>query len=359
MPRQRSSVTLQSIAAELGVSRTTVSNAYNRPDQLTDELRTAVLELAKKRGYSGPSAAGRMLRTGKRNAVALLFTEDLQHVFRDPDTMAFMQGVAETTTAAATGLMLVPVPVGTDVSASALPMVAVDGFLIYSVASDHPVIELVARTSGPVVVVDEPEGIANAGFVGIDDERGATLSAQHLIGLGHRRIGIITQRLGVTPRPGALDAARRAEATVRVGRRRLDGALTAMAAIGIDPAAVPVWEASGNDPDAGRQAARALLHHHPDVTALLCFTDQLAIGAVQAAQSMGIDVPEHLSVIGFDDTPRASTWEPALSTIRQPLVDKGRIAARMLLDAIDGKPARQQQLPIELVVRASTGPARG
>jgi DNA-binding LacI/PurR family transcriptional regulator len=358
MPRQHNPVTLQSIAAELGVSRTTVSNAYNRPDQLTDELRTAVLELAKKRGYRGPSAAGRMLRTGKRNAVALLFTEDLQYVFRDPDTLAFMQGVAETTTAAATGLMLVPVPVGTDPASSALPMVAVDGYLVYSVASDHPVIELIGQNSGPVVVVDEPEGLANAGFVGIDDQLGAAVSAQHLIDYGHHRIGIITQRLGVVPRPGVVDTTRRAEASVRVGRRRLDGSLGAMAAAGIEATDVPIWEASGNDPDAGRQAARALLHRHPDVTALLCFTDQLAIGAVQAAQSMGIDVPEHLSVMGFDDTPRASTWEPPLSTIRQPLVDKGRIAAKMLLDAIDGKPARHQQLPIELIVRASTGPVR-
>jgi len=89
-------VTLQTIADHLGVSRTTVSNAYNRPDQLGDSLRASILDAAATLGYRGPDAAGRMLRTGRTGAIGLLFTDDLRFVFNDPDTTHFMQGVAET-----------------------------------------------------------------------------------------------------------------------------------------------------------------------------------------------------------------------------------------------------------------------
>ena len=113
------------------------------------------------------------------------------------------------------------------------------------------------------------------------------------------------------------------------------------------------------DPDAARNAALDLLDRTPDITAILCFSDQLAIGAAQACARLGLDVPGDISLVGFDDVPRASTWEPPLTTIRQPMVDKGRAAAELLLEQIDGGAApRRVELPIELVVRASSGPPR-
>ena len=131
-------VTLQTIADHLGVSRTTVSNAYNRPDQLGDELRDSILAAAAQLGYRGPDAVARMLRTGRVGAIGLLFTEDLRFVFTDPDTTRFMQGVAETSALAGTGLTLLPVPDGLDVGDSAVPSAAVDGYLVFSVVEGHP-----------------------------------------------------------------------------------------------------------------------------------------------------------------------------------------------------------------------------
>ena len=92
------------------------------------------------------------------------------------------------------------------------------------------------------------------------------------------------------------------------------------------------------------------------MTGLLCFNDQIAIGASQAGQLVGRHIPDDLSLVGFDDVPRALTWDPPLTTIRQPLVDKGRVAADLLLKEIHGGPPRRAILPIELVVRASTAP---
>lgn len=349
-------VTLQTVADRVGVSRTTVSNAYNRPDQLGDELRNKILDAAKDLGYRGPDAAGRMLRTGHMGAIGLLFTEDLRFVFTDPDTTHFMQGVAETSALAGTGLTLLPVPVGVDVAETAVPNMAVDGYLVFSVPSDHPALETVLRREKPVVVVDEPDLGSRTSFVGIDDRYGAKLAAQHVLGLGHRKIGVLFGRLSLDENSGPTDRQRVAEASIRVARDRLTGYEDALLEHRLDPEDFVLWEAGGNDPDSGRHAATDMLEQHPELTALLCFSDQLAIGAAQAGVRLGRELPAGLSIVGFDDIPRAATWDPPLTTIRQPLVDKGRVAAELLMQQVEDGGTGRIELPIELVVRSSTAP---
>ncbi|MFT4595955.1 MAG: DNA-binding LacI/PurR family transcriptional regulator [Paracrocinitomix sp.] len=347
-------VTLQTVADRVGVSRTTVSNAYNRPDQLGDELRDLILGAAKELGYRGPDAAGRMLRTGRMGAIGLLFTEDLRFVFTDPDTTQFMQGVAETSALAGTGLTLLPVPLGVDVSETAVPYVAVDGYLVFSVPSDHPALETVLRQGKPIVVVDEPDLESATSFVGIDDRAGARLAAGHLLALGHRKIGILFGRLSLDQNPGQRSSSDVRDASVRVARDRMCGYEDALLESGIDSDAIIIWEGGGNDPDSGRHAALDMLEKHPELTALLCFSDQLAIGAAQAGLRLGRRLPDELSIVGFDDIPRAATWDPPLTTVRQPLIDKGRVAAELLMEQIEVGGTRRIELPIELVVRAST-----
>lgn len=352
-------VTLQTIADHLGVSRTTVSNAYNRPDQLGGDLRDRIMEAASKLGYRGPDAAGRMLRTGRMGAIGLLFTEHLRYVFTDPDTTHFMQGVAETSALAGTGLTLLPVPVGIEVSETAIPSAAVDGYLVFSVPEGHPALDWILRRGTPVVIVDGPDLGETTSFVGIDDRAGATMAAQHLLGLGHRRLGVLLGRLSAEGTSGRVSRERLRKATVRVARERMTGYEDAVIDGGLDPETLVTWEAGGNDPDAGRQAVLEMLAAHPDITAVLCFDDQLAIGAAQAGERMGRAIPEELSIVGFDDIPRAATWDPPLTTIRQPLVGKGRAAAELLLQQIADGRRRRIELPIELVVRGSTAPPLG
>src|SRR5215208_6281333 len=105
-------VTLQTIADRLGVSRTTVSNAYGRPDQLNPALREQILALAKELGYAGPDAAGRMLRRGKADALGVLFTDVLAYAFTDPAAVLLLQGIAEAAGEAEVGLVLLPAPAG-------------------------------------------------------------------------------------------------------------------------------------------------------------------------------------------------------------------------------------------------------
>jgi len=347
------SVTLQTIADHLGISRTTVSNAYNRPNQLGEELRDRILAAAAELGYRGPDAAGRMLRTRRTGAIGLLFTENLSFVFSDPDTTGFMQGVAESSVLSGTGLTLLPVPVGVEVADTAVPSAAVDGYLVFSVPEGHSALDMVLRRATPVVVVDEPDLGDQTSFVGIDDRAGAMMAARYLLDLGHHKLGVLLGRLVPGVR-GPVEQSRLRRLEVRVARERLAGYQSAIAERGGDPRDLIVWEAGANNPDAGREATLSLLDAHPDTTGLLCFSDQLAIGAVQASERAGRAVPGDLSIVGFDDIPRAATWDPPLTTIRQPLVDKGRVAAELLLKQIaDGK-VRRIELPIELVVRGST-----
>lgn len=352
-------VTLQTIADELGISRTSVSNAFNRPDQLGDELRDRILGTATALGYRGPDAAARMLRTGRMGAIGLLFTEDLGFVFTDPDTTSFMQGVAETSALAGTALTLLPVPLGIDVADTAVPHAPVDGYLVFSVADDHPALESILARNLPVVIVDEPDLGTATSFVGIDDRAGAALAARHLVELGHARIALLFGRTDVSQQAGPLTAADIARSPVRIARERLAGYLDGLTGV-VDPDEVLVWGAGANDPDAGRRATTALLDAHPETTAIACFTDQLAIGATQAAGRLGRPSPDGLSVVGFDDIPRAAAWDPPLTTIRQPLVDKGRVAAELVMQQIGDGGRGRIELPIELVVRGSTAaPADG
>ena len=353
-----SNVTLQTVADHVGVSRTTVSNAYNRPGELGDALRERILRAAAELGYRGPHAAARMLRSGRMGAIGLLFTEDLRFVFTDPDTTSLMQGVAETSALSGTGLTLLPCPPGIDLGDTAVGSEAVDGHIVFSVADGDPALESVLSRNQPVVVVDEPDLGDRASFVGIDDHAGARLAAHHLIDLGHTELAVLLGRLSSDVSSGRVDADREQRITMRIARERVAGYRSAMADAGLDPTTLVLWESGGNDPDAARTAAVNLLEAHPSVTGLLCFNDQIAIGASQAGRLTGRHIPDDLSLVGFDDVPRALTWDPPLTTIRQPLVDKGRVAAELLLEQIGGSPSRRTILPIELVVRASTAPPR-
>lgn len=347
-------VTLQTLAEHLGVSRTTVSNAYNRPEQLSDTLRERILSAAAELGYRGPDAAARTLRTGRHDTIGVVFTDDLRFVFSDPDTTTFLEGVAEASAGVGTGVLLLPSPAGMPVEQTPLARAAVDGFLVFSAPDDHPAVAEVTARGLPVVLVDEPDLGADTSFLGIDDRGAASLLARHLHELGHRRVGVVS--LPMSADRDALAGPRTVEeartSAVRVVRARTGGLLDA----GLEPV---IHSARANDPDAGREAALDLLRANPDVTAVIGLSDQLAIGASQAAFRLGFDVPGDVSVAGFDDIPRASTWDVPLTTIRQPLVDKGRRAATLLRALIDGdveSPVRET-LPIELVVRASSGPA--
>jgi DNA-binding LacI/PurR family transcriptional regulator len=236
--------------------------------------------------------------------------------------------------------------------------VPMDGALVYSCQGDSEALAWLKRRGLPLVYVDQvPE--ADVPTVNVDDRGGARAAAQHLVDLGHRRIGIVTaERTG----PHDVLVAPDAETEHHTSRERMAGWTESLSAAGITP--LVVREPLDQEPDgAGYEAAKVLLSQPEPPTAILCFSDVIAYWVVRAAEELGVSVPAELSVVGFDDNPLARRMRPELTTVRQDIDAKGRAAAAALTASVtaaqEGTPREPEHvmLPTELVVRESTGPA--
>jgi DNA-binding LacI/PurR family transcriptional regulator len=347
-------VTLQTIADRLGVSRMTVSNAFSRPDQLSVHLREKILATAADLGYAGPDPTGRALARGTAGAVGVLLTDELQYAFVDEVATSFLAAVV--TELAPTGLALTLLT--TNASEDVIPArdVALDGAIVYSCKQESTAREWLVRRKLPLVYVDQ-DPVPEVPSVNVDDRAGARAAAQHLLDLGHRCIGIVTieldQPLELVDGPVG--------ATGHPQRQRLLGWMDALDAAGVRPLVVRV---PANDDDDADGAARLLLQHDEPPTGVLCFSDVLALGVIRVAGELGRDVPDDVSVVGFDDNPLARRSRPTITTVRQDVAGKGRAAAAALSAAIDDArtgerhPPRHTVLPTELVVRESTGRLR-
>ncbi|KUI36725.1 LacI family DNA-binding transcriptional regulator [Mycobacterium sp. GA-2829] len=334
-PEPRRHATLASLAAELKVSRTTISNAYNRPDQLSAELRERIFTAAKRLGYPGPDPVARSLRTRRAGAVGLMITEPLHYSFSDPAALDFVAGLAESCEEVGQGLLLVAIGPNRSVADGSAAVLAagVDGFVIYSASDDDPYLPVVQQRHLPVVVVDQPKDVPGTSRVGIDDRGAMRGLAEYILGLGHREIGLLTMRLGLEkpsgyPRPAVADPERLQSPHFHVQRERIGGVFDAVEAAGLDRRAVTVVESYEHGPTSGGAAAEVALATNPRLTALMCTADVLALSAMDHLRSRGIYVPGQMTVTGFDGIPAAVGR--GLTTVVQPSVEKGRRAGRLL-----------------------------
>lgn len=359
-PAPRRRATLASLAAELKVSRTTISNAYNRPDQLSADLRERVLETAKRLGYPGPDPVARSLRTRKAGAVGLLITEPLTYSFSDPAALNFVAGLAESCEEAGQGLLLVAAGPGRSVSdgTNAVLSAGVDGFVIYAASDDDPYLHTVLQRHLPVVVVDQPKDVPGTSRVCIDDRAAMRAIADYVVGLGHHEIGLLTMRLGSQPgvdgRPnGLVTADRLQQSHFHVQSERIAGVRDAMSAADLDPDSLTIVESYEHLPASGAAAAELALQANPHLTALMCTTDVLAISAMDYLRAHGIYVPGQMTVTGFDGIPEA--LNRGLTTVSQPSLEKGKRAGRLLHNPPrDGLPVIDV-LPTEVIRGRTAG----
>ncbi len=351
----------------VGVSRTTVSNAYNRPDQLSTKLRNRILAAAADLGYPGPDPVARGLRRGRTGVVGLVYDEPLSYLFTDPAILMCVAGMAGVWDDAGVSLALLPRLQADDAGVDVLAKAVVDGFVtICDVSGDARVQALLARRL-PFVLVDggrvESPGAVEAPYrVGIDDRGASAAATRHLLDLGHRRIAVVALPRAPRAPGGALDATDPGPIRFGITASRLAGIRDAIEAAGLAWDGVPVLSARDDQSPrtVGRQLGAALLDRADRPTGVVAMSDELAAGVLDAAAAKGVDVPGQLSVVGFDDTTTASSTNPPLTTVNQPLTEKGEIAARVLLDLLDGdmpQAGTSVELPTSLVVRASTGPA--
>lgn len=341
-------VTLQSIADQVGVSRMTVSNAFSRPDQLSAELRARILAAADDLGYVGPDPAARALARGRTGSVGLLLTDELGEAFQDAVATEFLTSVADALTGEGLALTLLTSGRASRTPTDFVPArdVAMDGAIVYICDPASPDIAWLERRGLPLVSVDRDPS-PTAPSVNVDDREGARAAGRHVVELGHRRVGILT-----------LSSTFEVDGTLtenRPARERMVGWRDALAAAGIEP---EVRAAQYQPPGSAHEAARDLLDRPDRPTAVLCFSDAFALATIRVAESLGLRVPEDLSVVGYDDSPLAGTSQPPLTTVHQEVGTKGQAAVRALMTLMRDEPAEVERvvLPTSLVVRESTAP---
>lgn len=340
-------IRLADVANAAGVSQGTASNVFNRPGIVRSEVRDRVLKAAAALGYGGPDPRGRMLRAGNVNALGLVLAGPLAANLQDPFSQMFMAGVAEVCDAHGAGLSLVSAA-GSQSAAWNIRTALVDGFVVHCLEQGAELVELARQRGLPFVAVDLDPGPGDSAVV-IDDRAAARAQAEHLAALGHTAIGVISLELIGEGRFGLVDRARREAVRYTVTRDRLAGCADA----GLDLDRLPVVETLIRK-DHGYAATKLIFERAPETTAILAMSDVTALGALAYAQDCGIAVPSQLSIIGFDDIPEAAVSSPPLTTMRQPIAEKGRRAAALIFEPT---PPHTETLSVDLVVRGSTAPA--
>ena len=337
-------MTLQTLADRLGISRTTASNAFNRPDQLNPALREKVLALAAELGYAGPDPAGRALRSGRAGAIGVLLTERLSYAFGDPAAVATLRGLADRGRAVRHLALAPPRPAhrtASPTAAAVTPRARRRAASSTRCPPDHPSVDAALERRLPLVVADTPH-MPGVPLVSIDDRGGARAAAQHLLDLGHRRLAVVSLRMRDDGRRGFVDEERRCDPVYRVTAERLDGLRGGVRRR--RPRAGATSRSTRSTSTRARWPARRC----PRCSRRRADRDPRHVRRARARRdrrrrAAGVELPRDLSVVGFDDAPPAAPR--GLTTVRQPLVEKGRVAGRMLLEAIEGGDARRRRAP--------------
>ena len=331
-------LTLEDIALKCGVSRSTVSRVINREANVSPETRQRVMDVIKQINFQ-PNLAARGLAAGKTRVLGVVIPMGVTAIFTDPFFPLLIQGVSITCNSCDYSVMLwLDDP---EYERRTVRQILynglVDGVIVASNHMDDPIITALGEGKLPYVLVGRSPTNSSINFVDVENYGGARKVVQHLIGLGRRRIGHISG-----PR------------NLIAGLDRYQGYLSALYEGGIFPDPTLVVEGDFTDLS-GYSGVQRLLPNHPD--AIFAASDAMANGALRALIDAGLRVPQDVSLVGFDDIPFASRTIPPLTTVRQPILRVGSLAAETLIEVIEHPKIQPRQviLPTELIVRGSCG----
>ncbi|MCU1528090.1 MAG: hypothetical protein JWP75_1853 [Frondihabitans sp.] len=342
-PRPVGPANLKDVALRAGVSTATASRVFSSPDLVRQQTRDRVLTAADELGYVVNGLARMMMGQGRRT-VAILVAHMVGPTF------ASLAGAVERVSAAEGHLFLLSTTQDDPVRERELidtlrEQRAAAVLLVGSAPMDDAYIERVqgyardlATIGARLVLCGRPAipGHPDLLTVNYEQSRGIGEAVEHLVALGHQRIAYIGQAADYT-----------------TPEQRLEGYKSALvkAGLAVDDRLI---QESDNVEEAGTRAAQELLDRCPDTTAIVCMTDNIAVGVYRATRARGLTIPDDLSVIGFDDTPLVGDLTPGLTTVRAPFEAVGRMAAELAL----GLPHSNEPLITELVVRGSTAAPR-
>jgi LacI family transcriptional regulator len=329
------------VAALAGVSRTTVSFVLNERDaQISPATRQRVLDAARQLGYH-PHAPAQQLAGGTSRTIGLVLRQSPEQVAGDPFLAETLRGLTATAREHGFRVIVEAHDGDGDGFGDLIRSRRIDGLVVSGPrAGELDVLRDIVAEGFPLVLQGWLPGL-DAPSVDVDNREGARRAVEHLLGLGHRRIGCITN--------AALE--------YTAARERLVGYQAAMREAEIEPD--PAWvEEAAFDAPSGSRAMTALLARM-DPEAVFVASDVVALGAIGALRQAGRRVPADVSVVGFDDIPLAAHLDPPLTTVRLPAFELGQTVGRALFERIAAPGVSVRTLlPTELVVRQSTGPPR-
>lgn len=327
------------VAKQAGVSRATVSYVLNDQESrvpISPQTRERVLEVIERMGYE-PDSRAQSLRSGDSKTIGLLIPD-----IHNPHYWQLVDGIEEETYKAGYELILAHSSVDRDreeYCIRALSRRTMSGLIIVTTQNflDESLIERLRALGRPVVGINAPGFDYNV----TEYRQGTKEILNHLLKLGHKRFAFIN---GV--------------ADMKVGLDRLEVYTQVLRQKGI-PEAHRLVETCGFEIEDGYQAAYKVLSSKSRPTALVVINDLLAIGAIRAANDLGLQIPKDLSIASFDDLPVSSYVTPRLTTVRRDNKAIGRAMTKMLLERLKNpkRPQQRLELPTELIIRESTGPA--
>ncbi|WP_256750760.1 LacI family DNA-binding transcriptional regulator [Mesorhizobium sp. Mes31] len=344
-------VRLADIAKAAGVSHGTASNVFARPEIVREEVRERVKAAAEAMGYGGPDPKGRLLRAGKVNAIGVATGEPLSYFFDDPFARVMMASISQACDATGAGISLVSAA-NSEQLAWNIQSALVDGFIVFCMEGDSRLVQLARERKLPFVALDLDSDDQTVAAIGIDNIAGAGLAARHLAELRHRRFAVLAlpcADAGFGPTTQA-----QVEMALYSGTRdRLRGYFAELSSFDIDVSLVPIYE-TVNDEKSVWAGLDHIFGGAEPPTAILAMSDRIALHALDWLRQHDIAVPGDVSIVGFDGVPEGAISEPPLTTVAQPIAEMGRRAVKAILEN-DGSLSRQL-LPVDLVVRASSGP---
>lgn len=330
---QEQRLTIKDVARHLGVSTATISNAFNRPDQLSVQLRERILSECKQLGYRSQSTtASRTTRANGRSGIIGVVTSDcLSYNLSDPVANQFLTGITEVFDDAQLNMLMLSARDFDSKCQLRMHESMVDGFIVHGQIESKEVQEHLTLQRKPLITVDY--ALEGHSSIQIDNFGGALSSARHALQHQPERPAVLGLRL-IDSRhvcrvydPGELF-----DANTSISVQRLHGYRAAFAECNRQILHDRVWHIPVNSHASARQAAREALlsHQRPDL--LLCMSDTIALAALQEAQSLGIRVPDELHIVGFDGAADARNCYPSLTTVHQDTLEKGRLAGRFFLE---------------------------
>ena len=335
-------ITIKSLASEMGISHTTISNAWNNPEKLSTDLRERIFSYAKSVGFQGPEKLARALRTGKSDAIGVVFNDSMSYVFIDPHDIKLMRGIAIRCEEQNINLVLIPLQKGASCK-SPSPTTLVDGYILNATYNNAEVIQQTLARHLPIVTLDFQ--LPQYSSVSIDNTCAMRDIATYLLQKGHRHFGIIA----FSSSPGVRGMRHLEQAIVgdnTLMLTRVNACRDVFHEHGIPLGDSWLYETQ-HDEQHGELAAETLLTAHPAITALVCLSDRFAVGAVNYCQRNGLPIPQRVAITGFDNmTPEVNGI--GLTTIAQDAERKGEIAVELLLK---NGPVTHYALEYQLIVR--------